>query len=196
MSLLLLKERQVVPISSLLELLFWDEVESSRINAVSLSCGCWTIGEHVADVGIGKRASEFCALYIQGIIFLFNDTPVFDSLKEAGPAGARIVFVGGAKEWLPGDDINVDSFFFVVPVCVFEWRFRAIFLCYCILKGRETFFEFAVRWLRVAIVGHGCVRCIVSHSASREEEKSAEKEAHRESIPHGIDHAVILLTVS
>ncbi len=77
-----------------------------------------------------------------------------DWLREAGPARARIKFVGGAKQGFLADDVDVEALAVVVPVLVLERGLGAAALSDLMLKGSQNFFELVTfRFFKVGF-GH------------------------------------------
>ncbi|MNY81228.1 hypothetical protein D3C86_2226890 [compost metagenome] len=56
------------------------------------------IGNLAADLGADHQMAEVC---------FFLNRIIADRTGEAGPAAAGIVFVPGAEQRLPGDDIHI-----------------------------------------------------------------------------------------
>ncbi len=94
--------------------------------------------------------SYFYATRKECIIFFEFYIRWIDRLRKAWPSRTRVILIEGRKKWCPVDDIDIDTWFFIVPVLIFKGRFCSLFLGNFILKWRQSrldivfreFFEF------------------------------------------------------
>ena len=121
----LLKKEFVGLVALFLEILHGDEAEGGGVDAEPLASGSGTVWKQVSEVGIAFGGADFDAFHAVGIIFFFDDDVLFNGAGEAGPSGAGIKFVFGTEERLAGDNGDVNALAVVVPIFVFEGRFRS-----------------------------------------------------------------------
>ena len=93
----------------------------------------------MAEMGITMFAPDLDARHEKMMVFLLHDIARLKRLSEARPSGAGFIFVLGAEQGLPGNDIDVNAFSMVIPVFIPERRFGALFLSHFILHGGQDF---------------------------------------------------------
>ena len=89
----------------------------------------------MSQVGVSRPAADLGSDREEFFFFALNNIGVVHRSYKTWPAGARIIFIGRTKERFPGDYIDIQAGFFVVPVGVLEWRFRTFFLGHLVLQG-------------------------------------------------------------
>ena len=74
-------------------------------------------------------------------------------LCKARPAGSGFEFMRGTEQWLPGNDIYINPFFFIVPVCIVKWLLRTVFLGYIVLERGSIYVSERLRMV-------WCIGCL------------------------------------
>ena len=69
------------------------ERERRGVDAVALSGGGWTVPEHVAEMGVARRAQHFGAAHEEAAVVLEADVGALGAVAEARPSRPRIVLV-------------------------------------------------------------------------------------------------------
>jgi hypothetical protein len=87
------------------------------------------------QVGIAVFAPDLNAPHEEVTVFSLHNISRFKRSGETGPSGPGIIFVRGAEQRFPGDDIHINSLLFVVPIFIPEWRLGAFFLSHLELDG-------------------------------------------------------------
>ncbi len=87
-----------------------------------------SVVEDVAQVGVAGAADDLRADHPVAAVFLRGDAAVFQGFREAGPAGAGVVFVLRVVEGRVADDAMVGPLFFVVEPFPSAGRLRGGFL--------------------------------------------------------------------
>ncbi len=90
----------------------------------------WAIREDVAEVTVSMLRTDLGTGHAMGAVNLFDDVCPIDGPGEARSACAAVKFVEGSKKRFAGDDVDVKTRLFVVPVLIGESPFGSIRLCY------------------------------------------------------------------
>ena len=136
----LLKQFAVFVQPFFFQILRGNKAKRGGIEAVAQAGGSRAVGKDMAKVRIALPASHLGAHREQAVVHLFDDIGGYQGLGEAGPAGFRVILVGGTEQRLAGDNINVNARFLVVPVQVVKGRFGAVFLGDLVLQRGQTAF--------------------------------------------------------
>jgi len=95
-------------------------------------------------VRIRKPAADFGALDKQKPVRFFNDLIRFHRAGETRPAGPGRKFIRGAEQGFPGNDIDINAFFIIIPIRVVKRTFRGVFLGDPELQVRQLLFQLVV----------------------------------------------------
>src|SRR4051812_27155699 len=94
-----------------------NEAQRRRVYAVAQTAAiCWAIGKYMAKVAIAIARSDLRSTHPVRRIIQFFHIGRLNGLGEARPATARVKLVGRNKQGLSGNDIHVDTGFFVVEI--------------------------------------------------------------------------------
>lgn len=100
---------------------------------------------------IGGAASDFGAAHIEAEIIVFGNGFCINRAREALPAAAGIIFVGGAEQGFAADNVHINAGFEQMVVFVAEGVFGRAVLGHLVLLFGQGAFEFGVtRFLYVA----------------------------------------------
>jgi len=138
-SLFLHKKFQILSVSLFLQILFRNEPQRCRIHAVTKARRRRPVIEDVAEMEIAMFAPDLDAGHEKAMVFPLHDIPRLKGLGEARPSGPGIIFVLGAEQRLPGNDVDINPFSMVIPVLIPERGFGALFLSHLILHGGQEF---------------------------------------------------------
>ncbi len=76
--------------------------------------------ENMAEMRIAMFAPDLGARHEKVMVFLLHDISRLKRLGEARPSGPGFIFVLGAEQGFPGNDVDVNSFPLVIPVFILE----------------------------------------------------------------------------
>ncbi|MNW45144.1 hypothetical protein D3C74_223990 [compost metagenome] len=96
----------------------------------------------MAQVGVAQPAAHFGADHEVTRVGFFLDVVAAERARKAGPAAACVVFVAGAEQRLAGDDIDINPFFFVVPVLACKRPLGRVVLRHLVLHRGQPALQF------------------------------------------------------
>lgn len=99
----------------------------------------------MTEVRVRIFTSDFGTRHEKLRIRVFYYIDRIDRLREARPSCPTIVLIFRREEWRPVDDIDIDTFFVIIPVFILISRLCTILLGYFILKWGEFFLEIILR---------------------------------------------------
>src|ERR1700690_1098561 len=102
--------------SFFLRLLLRLEVEGCRVHAVAQSRRPWTIGKHVAQMGIAAGATGLRTAHAITGVGVLRDVLAVGGSAEARPSGPRIKFCLRTKQQCATADAVVGPIVVLVPV--------------------------------------------------------------------------------
>src|SRR5207248_3545101 len=105
----------------------WNEMESGRVNGVTLSGGRFRVGKEMAKVGVTSFGAHLGALHIVRSVQVLDEEIFRDRFAKCGHADLGVVFVERSEEWFAGNNIDVDAGALVVPEFVLKRGLRATF---------------------------------------------------------------------
>lgn len=110
-----------------------DEIQGCGIDAVAQTCWCRAILENMSQMTAIKGAVDLGAGHAMAVVDCGAHIPGCHRIPEAGPACARVVFVGRAEQRDLCSGKNVETGFLVIVVGVAKWGFGAVRTHYMIL---------------------------------------------------------------
>ena len=148
-----------------LEVVERDEAQRRGVDAVAQAARLGrAVGEHVAEVAVPVGRTDLGPDHAVAGVRVLHHVARLDRHREARPAGTAVVLVDRGEQRLTGHDVDVETWFFVVPVLVPERRLGASLLGDpVLLRGQpgnrlwvlavgvrhvNSFTDGAVRWLR------------------------------------------------
>ena len=110
---------QQVPIALFFHILFGDKPQRGAVDAVAHAAFVFgTIVKQMPQMRVSSRAAHLCAEHAKAPVGVLLQPRARDGLGEARPARARIELVFGRKQRLACGDVDIDSFFVVIPILV------------------------------------------------------------------------------
>src|SRR3989338_9592740 len=95
---------------------------------------------------LGMLAAYLGAAHPEALIFLLDNIALLQQTRKARPTGAGIIFVRGAKKRFAGNDIDVNPFFFIIPIRVIKGLFRGGVAGHLVLQCRQFSLELFGGW--------------------------------------------------
>ena len=92
-------------------------------------------------MGVRVSAANFRARLKKAAVLFCQNIGRLQRPREAGPAGAGIIFVQRTEQRLPGHDIDIDALLFVVDIFVLKGRLRRALLRHIVLRGRKRLLQ-------------------------------------------------------
>ena len=129
----LLKQLKILAIAPLLKHILGDKLQRGTIDTVSETTRLGTIIEDMPKMTISIPAPNLSPHHEMAQIPFLLDALIIEWLGEAGPTTARFKLIQATEQGLPGDNIHIDSFPFVVPELVIEGWLGGVFLSHPIL---------------------------------------------------------------
>src|SRR5687768_344505 len=113
------------------------ELEGRRIDAEPRAVRTRTVIEDVPQVRFAGGAQHLGAPHPERLVGCALDVPIVDGPREAGPAGARIVFVAGIEEGGPAARAAVHALAVMIGVLAGERRLRSLLARHVVLLRRQ-----------------------------------------------------------
>ncbi len=122
-----------------------DEFQARAVDAVAQSAFvARAVGEDVSQMRIGGVAAHFGAAHVVAEIIVFGNGFCINRAREARPAAAGIIFVGGAEQRFAADNVHINAGFEQMVVFVAEGIFGRAVLGNLVLLFGQGAFEFGV----------------------------------------------------
>ena len=88
--------------------------------------------------------ANFSSSHAVAIVSFLDHVLRFEWLGEARPTRAAIKLVNRSKQRLAGHDVNVNTWFFVIPIGILKGSFRPITLRHTVLLRRKARYRFRI----------------------------------------------------
>lgn len=98
------------------DLLFPDEFQTHRVDAVAPAGRLWTIIEHVAQVGSAAAACGLGAHHAERLVLVVGDSLLPLRLEKARPATAAREFAVRLEKYIAANSTSVSADAFEIPV--------------------------------------------------------------------------------
>src|SRR5216117_895206 len=98
-ALLFVQKREVRFVTSGFHVFFRNEMQSSRVNRVTLSTGRFRVSKEMTEVGVTAFGANLSALHIVLCVRPFDKKIFRDRFTKCGHADLTVEFVERSKEW-------------------------------------------------------------------------------------------------
>src|SRR4030042_504038 len=95
----------------------------------------------MAEMGIDIFTPHLDALHKNAVIFSFYDIIRLNGFGKTWPSGPGIELVNRTEQRFSRNDIDINSYFLIIPVFILKWWLSTVLLGHLILQRRQFLFQ-------------------------------------------------------